>query len=703
MNIKKALVIVGLFLALGASGRGLESWSALAPAPTSNSGPVASSRFGLEPVEVPGLGMGSPADRRWIAYYFRAPKPEEMPAVLERIAQGVETSGTEFLASNAQFFGTILREHPELKPKVEEMRKAAKEQAEGFLQQVIKASETPASTPAKTVEEVHALWAEFNATGDSRKLNGLLAIAELPETPENQEIKKAAARFIRKMTPFSARLYDAVLNAAKTGKEPALAWLNNLADILKEELWDPVNNAEHMASNLGGQHEFDAAMEKIRAAYRIFPDSTRLHRIRGWLASQAGQNEEARAAYQQAIAASPRHSETWYYLGLTQNNLRDYEGAVASFEKAMKLGYKNPEVWFAAAGAYQEKGDQQTALQYMQKYQSLKPHGPNEAAVKAYLQERGVNIVEDPEDLVAFLIRADYEGLEKKLSTLLQEKQKDDYGKSLIAKAYHQLCVDPSKEQGFDQFLSRFEMWVSSRPESHFAHACYGKALIRHAWNARGRGWASTVTEQGAKSFQERLKKAKEELEKAYSLNPSDPIPPASLITVAMGLGLDQQEVDKQFQRGISVSPEEYELYRAKMLCLAPKWCGSEAEMLGFARETAKNAPKGAITPKILADAHWELYKEANNDTRYFRQPGVWPELKEVYLRISSDPKTIYWINEFAMAAFYAGDYETASQQINRLGDQWESLYPQEMGFRKKVKSEVQRRLAQKTVPSGKN
>lgn len=48
-----------------------------------------------------------------------------------------------------------------------------------------------------------------------------------------------------------------------------------------------------------------------------------------------------------------------------------------------------------------------------------------------------------------------------------------------------------------------------------------GEYYVTHAWQARGRGWADTVTEEGARLFYERLDEAQSALEQAYAANPS--------------------------------------------------------------------------------------------------------------------------------------------------------------------------------------
>jgi tetratricopeptide (TPR) repeat protein len=213
---------------------------------------------------------------------------------------------------------------------------------------------------------------------------------------------------------------------------------------------------------------------------------------------------------------------------------------------------------------------------------------------------------------------------------------------------------------------------------------------INYAWKARGGGWASSVVEDGQELFRKRLSIAREYLEKAYTLDTSDPIVPASLITVSRGLGLDHEQMELQFQRGINADNTAFRPYRAKLVYLMPKWHGSKEEMFEFARDIAHNAPRNSLAPQILAQAHWEMYYRADDKKSYFRDPNVWEEAKNVYYQLLEyfpDSKEIH--NWLARMAYLAGDYETARKEFEYIKeDMLESCW-RNMKFFEKAKKEV--------------
>ncbi len=129
--------------------------------------------------------------------------------------------------------------------------------------------------------------------------------------------------------------------------------------------------------------------------------------------------------------------------------------------------------------------------------------------------------------------------------------------------------------------------------------------------------------------------------------------------------------LDKQFQRAVKADPGEYMSYYPKLIFLAPKWHGSWKSMFGFAREALASAPEGTLVPKIILNAHWEKFN-FEHDQDYFREPGVWQEMKRAYLDLlKSFPESLERRNWFALSAYFAGDYEVVREQIRIIGDRW--------------------------------
>jgi tetratricopeptide (TPR) repeat protein len=266
-----------------------------------------------------------------------------------------------------------------------------------------------------------------------------------------------------------------------------------------------------------------------------------------------------------------------------------------------------------------------------------------------------------------------YDVLEKHLLSLLRERNRDKDGQFLLNLAYEKLCDVEETQNSYAKRIFQLKAWLTQHNSSHFANACLGIIHIDYAWYARGGGFASTITEEGGRLFEERLLTAKDYLEKAYSLDQSDPAVPAKLISVATGLGLERDEMERQFRRAVLADPAHHQAYFNKLMYLMPKWHGSKEEMFSFARESVRKAPPKSRIPMVLATAHWEMYKRSGKNASYFRNPNFWKEVKVVYQTVTkSFPEARTTHNWFARTAYLAGDYEVAREELKIIGDDWD-------------------------------
>jgi tetratricopeptide (TPR) repeat protein len=95
----------------------------------------------------------------------------------------------------------------------------------------------------------------------------------------------------------------------------------------------------HLATN-----QWQAALDALRIAIEVSPDDARLHTERGHAARGLGQLDEARAAFEAAIARDSRNVEALRSLLAVQLETRDFEGMPATFTRIDEAGASNLEV-----------------------------------------------------------------------------------------------------------------------------------------------------------------------------------------------------------------------------------------------------------------------------------------------------------------------------------------------------------------------
>ena len=118
----------------------------------------------------------------------------------------------------------------------------------------------------------------------------------------------------------------------------------------------------------------------------------------------------------------------------------------------------------------------------------------------------------------------------------------------------------------FDQLYPAIEAAMPGKPEPLVFK---GRFYADYAWDARGNGYADTVTEEGWKGFHERLAVAAEALSKAYALDPGSPAASTEMIKVMMGEGGGRERMEVWFRRAMAADPDNLDACAKKLYYLA--------------------------------------------------------------------------------------------------------------------------------------
>ncbi len=215
-------------------------------------------------------------------------------------------------------------------------------------------------------------------------------------------------------------------------------------------------------------------------------------------------------------------------------------------------------------------------------------------------------------------------------------------------------------------------------PDSSILHYVDGEFLMNYAWDARTGRVAYKVSEEQFQEFGRLLFLAKQSLEKSYEMDHKNYLAASMMITVAMGLSLPRDEMEKWFDRATTANPNELYPYRAKMTYLEPKWLGSPEELLEFGRECLKKGQWKTNIPYQLVLAHERLSAYVPKpawkpDTPprypYFEKRGVWEDILPVFEGyIKDDPTNDFIRSKFARYACMCKQWSVAKEQFSILG-----------------------------------
>jgi hypothetical protein len=198
-----------------------------------------------------------------------------------------------------------------------------------------------------------------------------------------------------------------------------------------------------------------------------------------------------------------------------------------------------------------------------------------------------------------------------------------------------------------------------------------GRVEIDMAWASRGGGYSYKVTEQGWEDFSAHLAKAEEYLTDAWSTNPTHAETAYLMMRVELGQGNGLDRMEQWFKRTMALSPNHYHAAKLMSFYLEPRWYGTDADAIRFARSCVASDEWGGSVPLVLADLHRSLakYHHEDNPHAYWRKPQVWQDMKaswEKFFQIN--PRAVRWRYNYARDAFTCEQYADFLQQTKLFG-----------------------------------
>jgi hypothetical protein len=206
--------------------------------------------------------------------------------------------------------------------------------------------------------------------------------------------------------------------------------------------------------------------------------------------------------------------------------------------------------------------------------------------------------------------------------------------------------------------------WMAAKPDSITARVAYADFLTSYAWQARGSGYADTVTEDGWRLFRERLSAARTILREASKSPEKDPYWGLATLTVALGQEWSKEEYDALMEELKTFEPKFWGYDTARAKSLLPRWHGQPGDWEAYA-DQASSRPDGlgmetyARIVFFLVPYHKNIFQDSK---------ASWPKTREglaqMRKRLSDSP---YAISVTALLATMAQDRGLAKEMFDRL------------------------------------
>jgi hypothetical protein len=226
-------------------------------------------------------------------------------------------------------------------------------------------------------------------------------------------------------------------------------------------------------------------------------------------------------------------------------------------------------------------------------------------------------------------------------------------------------------DEDWNYHIGRVKDWEAARPQSVSARITLAQTYLMYANQARGGGYANTVSDTGWKLYHERIQLAAASLTHAAKLKEKCPYWYEVMQNVALAQGWDKAQARKLLDEAAAFEPNFYHYYREYANYLLPNWYGQPGESEAFAEEISNKVggKEGKfIYFEIASLVTCQCDSDASNIENF-----SWPKIKEGYAALGefygySNLK----LNRFAHMAVEANDKLAAQQAFAKIGNDWD-------------------------------
>ena len=262
----------------------------------------------------------------------------------------------------------------------------------------------------------------------------------------------------------------------------------------------------------------------------------------------------------------------------------------------------------------------------------------------------------------------DFAWLSSEASRLRTSKERLPGGYWKLRALYDAIEQPPAgdlSESAWTQLFAKLGRWREQQPQDITPVVALASAWREYGWQARGNGYADTVSPSAWSVFHERLDKAAQLLDEANGFSEQCPEFYHEALRLGPGLGWNRGELDRYFAEGTALEPTYYYLHQQKALYMLPRWGGKEGEWEQFADDSARNI--GGKQGDIVFFAIYSLMRNMNDMSFMPRHRQAAPQLIAGFRAIEE----LYGasqerLNEACLASLFIDDPTTTAELFDR-------------------------------------
>jgi hypothetical protein len=258
--------------------------------------------------------------------------------------------------------------------------------------------------------------------------------------------------------------------------------------------------------------------------------------------------------------------------------------------------------------------------------------------------------------------------IEQELERLRAERKERPAAADDLSATYATLATPKfSNSADYPEHCVVLAKWRDQHPDSPTPLLALAKAHINWAWEARGVGFADTVTDEGWQHFHTRIAEAKRLVDAALELGVKDGEAYALLILIAKAEGRPQEQARAWLKEGQKLDPTYYMMYIQMADYLLPKWHGENGEVERFAAEVVEQLP-GDDGLDVYGHIAWSINAAdcTGSNTLFFGEydPKVLVQAAEVLAKRHPETKKL---THFAALCTVAAQDHAAARRIRPL------------------------------------
>jgi hypothetical protein len=205
--------------------------------------------------------------------------------------------------------------------------------------------------------------------------------------------------------------------------------------------------------------------------------------------------------------------------------------------------------------------------------------------------------------------------------------------------------------------------WIAKYPKSSAAKISLARYEIEYAWDGRGGGYASQVSDEGWKLFNTRLAHAHKYLDSLDPYTKKDPGWYSAMLAIAKGEGWPFDKTEALFQEAVARYPYYLPTYYKRAKFFEVKWGGSKQQMDAFIERAVE------LTKSKMGDSLYARLRIMEQQDYMDLMPasGQWPRIKNGLERITRDYPDPWIVNAYALFACLAQDYPAFMDVSRRM------------------------------------